>query len=976
MANSKSLTSNFQSLISNLQFLISGDTLAILFLIIFPFIYFWQVSLGQGVWLTTDILRLFYPFGVELARALNEGRLPLWTPNLLAGFPLLAEGQVGALYPINLLLYKFFPAHHALSFCILLHIVWAASGMYVFARARGIGVAGAWLAGFVFSFNGVIFGQMFHPPILFAVAWLPWLICLVAQFQTTRGKARAIWFALAALALGVQFLCGSVQMAFLNALAVAVFGVFGGWVWMARRLETASTKAPSLPSQTQSQPTKVGFAYLLPRLESPLQTILLLALGGGIAAIQLIPTSELIGYSVRGGTLGKEFVTSYSMPPEYLAQFVLPFAQGEPAEGNEEYRAYLGIAPLMLALAALVLRRNRQTIFFAAFALVALSLALGEVNPLYQLLYYLPLFNFFRVPARYLYLFVFAAAFLGAVGVQSLMSLRGVSFATKQSPTSNAAIASQKPLAMIQDALALLVLVVLILGAMALAYTQPLAFWLDAWRVLPIWLALFAIGMIVLACTRKIARSTFAVAIVGLTILDLASYAPPFLKTMDVLTPATGVTALPRSVQALGDALARGRVFADDSTFPSPPAIRNSLFPNTALLYDKASAQVYSSLAFGRHEAYVYNASPAMLNLLKVGYVMIPLEPRPLSKSAMPTDSLGIDVLRGEVVMEPTDARAIQIASATEQAANLASGMPIAEIVLRLDDGTTQVLLLRVGVDTADWDYERKRADNAIAHVPAPIAHSFPAYWRAFGRAFEGHTYLARYDLAAVPPRQVVGVSVRVLQSDAHLIIESIAFETKDQTLSLARLIGKNTFALAYMSDTVAAWENRDALPRAFVVHVAQVLDDDAAFARLHDPAFEPAREVLLAEVEPANHSPRSGAEWGGGSVNLSPRLGSPDQVTIVQDKPERVRINVTTDQPGYLVLTDSWYPGWRAFVDGQPAPIYRADVLFRAIQIEPGTHAIAFEYRPDSFLVGAMVSAAILVILVVYVGMSIGRTG
>jgi len=102
MANGKSLVSDFQSLVSK-------DLLAVLFLILFPFVYFWQVTLGQGVWLTTDILRLFYPFSVELARALNEGRLPLWTPNLLAGFPLLAEGQVGALYPINLLLYKFFP---------------------------------------------------------------------------------------------------------------------------------------------------------------------------------------------------------------------------------------------------------------------------------------------------------------------------------------------------------------------------------------------------------------------------------------------------------------------------------------------------------------------------------------------------------------------------------------------------------------------------------------------------------------------------------------------------------------------------------------------------------------------------------------------------------------------------------------------------------------------------------------------------
>ena len=934
MANSKPPISNLQPFdYAQGKSLISGDALTILFLILFPFVYFWQVTLGQGVWLTTDILRLFYPFSVELARALNEGRLPLWTPNLLAGFPLLAEGQVGALYPLNLLLYKILPTHYALSFNILLHIAWAASGMYVFTRARGIGITGALLAGFVFSFNGVVFGQMFHPPILFAVAWLPWLIFLVAQFQTTCGKARAIWFALAALALGIQFLCGSAQLAFLNALAVALFGVFGGWIW-------------------NDQPTKVGFVPLLPRFQSPLQTLLLLALAGGIAAIQLIPTSELIGYSVRGGTLGKEFVTSYSMPPEYLAQFVMPFAQGEPAEGNEEYRAYLGIAPLLLALAALVLRRNRQTVFLAAFGLVALSLAFGDLNPLYQVLYRLPLFNFFRVPARSLCLFVFAVAFLSAVAFDALCDIAS---GAKQSPTRDVeTLASHASAGVTRNTLAVLVFVLLTLGAAAWAYAQPLAFWLDAWQILPIVLTVATLGAFALAWTRKIARGTFAIAILGLTIFDLASYAPPFLKTIDAITPAAGVTTPPRSVQLLGDVLTRGRAFTDDSTFPSPPAIRNSLFPNTALLYDKAGAQIYSSLAFGRHQAYVYNMSPAMLDLLGVRYVMIPLEPRPQTKSALPMDSLGFAVLGGEIAIEPTEARAIQIVSATEQAVGLANGTPIAEIAVRFDDGATQVLPLRVGVETADWDYDRKRADNAINYARAPLAHSFPAYWRAFGRAFEGQVYLARYNLA---PGKIVGVSARVLQPDARLMIETITLETNDQTISLARLSGKNDFALAYMSDTVAAWENRDALPHALIAHAAQTMDDDAAFAHMHDPGFDPAREVLLSE-------------------GSAPREASPanDRVEITNYQSDRVTIAAVTDQPGYLVLTDSWYPGWCAFMDSQPASIYRADVLFRAVSLEPGTHTIVFEYRPDVFLIGAIVSAASFLILIFYVGMNIGR--
>ncbi len=68
------------------------------------------------------------------------------------------------------------------------------------------------------------------------------------------------------------------------------------------------------------------------------------------------------------------------------------------------------------------------------------------------------------------------------------------------------------------------------------------------------------------------------------------------------------------------------------------------------------------------------------------------------------------------------------------------------------------------------------------------------------------------------------------------------------------------------------------------------------------------------------------------------------DQVRILDDEPEHTRLEVSTGRPGYLVLADSWYPGWIAFVDGKPAPIYRADVLFRAVPVMPRQHTVSFE--------------------------------
>jgi hypothetical protein len=113
--------------------------------------------------------------------------------------------------------------------------------------------------------------------------------------------------------------------------------------------------------------------------------------------------------------------SSYSMPLDFLPHFIFPLWQGEPSEGiNNEYWAYVGFAPLVLATLAVFLRRDRRTIFLALFALGALSLAVGEANPAYGLIYQLPGFSFFRVPARYLLLFVFAGALLCAIAFDEL----------------------------------------------------------------------------------------------------------------------------------------------------------------------------------------------------------------------------------------------------------------------------------------------------------------------------------------------------------------------------------------------------------------------------------------------------------------------------------------------------------------------------------------------------------------------------
>ncbi len=885
------------------------DTCALAFLVAFPFVYFWQITLGQQVWFGTDIIRLFHPFGVELSRALNEGRLPLWTPNLLAGFPLLAEGQIAALYPLNWILFRILPAHHALSYSVLLHMAWAGVGMYALVRAFGLRPASALLAGFVFQFNGFIFAHLVHPPIIVAAAWLPWLIFLQTQFLRAwqaRARRAGLYFFLASLALGVQFTTGSVQIAFLNVLAFGVIGIFNCFPTSNLQLPTSN---PQLPLSTYRFAPPILLGVALPLLFS-----------AGIAAIQIIPTAELVGYSVRGN-VSEGFSASYSLPPEFLAQFVAPFSQGEPSESNNEYWGYIGVGAFLLALAAPFLKRDRRTLFFAVFALFALFVSIGDLNPLNQFLFRLPLFNFFRVPARYLLLVVFSGAILAATALDALAE-------RLESRADNRAFFVVIPFA------------ALVLTVLNLVQSK-LEFWLDAWKWLSPQLALAAIALVALALTRRISRGVFTAAMLGVVVFDLVSAAPPFTLSLSWVTAPANVQATVRSIGTFDVALGKSRVWTDLSSFPSIPGLRNSLFPNLALTYAKESAQVFSSLAFARSEAFVANPSPAMLNLLNVFYVTIPLEARPKTELPMPPELVALDIVNNEVVIPPTPAKTIEIISFTDQSVDLADGFVAGQVELRRVDGSVEAFPLRLGFETAEWDYERLN----VQHRRARVASAFPAFVRAFGRMFEGHTYLARYEFAA---RDVVGVNVRSFLPPARLIVEDARLvDAGERVISLAALSGKNDFRVAYWSDTVAVWRNENALPRAFIAHSAQVLNDAAAFARMRGDGFRPGDEVLLSDGRPLTDD----------------RAEFQDRVQITRYENERVEIAVSTDREGYLLLADSWYPGWAATVDGIVTEIYRADVLFRAVPMAVGTHTVVFEYRPQSLIVGAMVSAVSLVI-------------
>lgn len=134
-------------------------------------------------------------------------------------------------------------------------------------------------------------------------------------------------------------------------------------------------------------------------------------------------------------------------------------------------------------------------------------------------------------------------------------------------------------------------------------------------------------------------------------------------------------------------------------------------------------------------------------------------------------------------------------------------------------------------------------------------------------------------------------------------------------------------------------YENRRALPRAWVVHRAEAIPDRQALrARLLSPGFE-ARQTVLLETPTGLEGPESSA--------------SGSRAFITRYEANRAVLSVTLAAPGYVVLSDVAFPGWKAYVDGQTGRWEQADGFLRAVALPPGAHTVAFVYQPMAVRLG-----------------------
>lgn len=374
--------------------------LAPLSLVVVGVLFLLELATLAGVPVARDMQLFFLPHKHIVWEALQEGRLPLWTHQIGNGFPTLANFQSGVFYPPHWL-YAAGGFLAVFNWILILHLVLGGLFVYLFCRGISFGRPASWAAAVTFMLGGFFVSLTNLINVLQAAAWAPGL-CLVTVRHVRLRRLRSFLLLVAAYLLA--FLAGAPEV-FVLGSAVAVLYTLVHLRQRRGSLRDAGVLAGSMA--------------------------LAAAAVAGLAAVQILPTLELVQHSLRGQGLVFEEASRYSLAPVRLLHLVLPNDFSDPAYRFGDrlqltsvepwlYSVYLGVVPLAVAAyAALDRARRKEVALWAGLSLTGLVLALGKHTPLFGWLHgFVPGASLFRFPEKFFLLTGLGFAMLVAHGFE------------------------------------------------------------------------------------------------------------------------------------------------------------------------------------------------------------------------------------------------------------------------------------------------------------------------------------------------------------------------------------------------------------------------------------------------------------------------------------------------------------------------------------------------------------------------------
>lgn len=872
-------------------------------LILLSFLFFYKLAFTDMILARGDTFTYFYPYWDARNAAMRLGELPLWTSDIFMGVPLLANPQLGTFYPLNWFTSSL-TAPDAVRISILMHIIWSALGTFtLFRTVINKAMLPAVISAMIFALSGYISAHVEQVNQLQGLSWLPWLIFLYHQSRNSPDKIR--WIILLALAWALQIFSGHTQTVFMSGIALGIYALFS----VSR--DPHSDVREGLKSAPQRFSwIRYNIKYLR-TIATNLGILTAIALFSVLLALpQLLPTLELTGMSNRGSGFDANQATAFSLPPTYLGRALLPSYDGQLFT---EYIAYIGVVALGLAIygAVVSVPSKPRPYVWIAFVVIGLFFAMGRYTGVYWYIAELPGFNLFRVPARWLAFYTLGMSMLAGYGLLVLQTQARQKFP--------AIIASSVLIYLMIIARFIPILQVDIVGS-----AQPTLTTIGLW-------AIALIMLIGIFFSAKYKSMPMIASIIIAIELFLAAQILPY----NDLTP--------RDVY-LGQrfTISQMLAFGDQELVPSRMlAISGRLFDTGDRSTLQARYTNYGLDDIAQQTAFTATKSQEIL-FPNLGLTWDIPTIDGYGGGVLPTIyySQFTSLLLPENSLRTVDGR---IGEMMSEAACRGACIPAVDL---LQFTNTQYIITDKNFDVS---YEGIFYDTSLAE-----------YWQSIPQqpdfVFDEVRILLRDDISELDTQTFD------FQGTAYYVL-STSWDDFTALLSAQseRVLGAsvvNTLTNTFQQLTPAGFE--------------RVLSSDIKIYRLE--ASNRAGLASTIMITPDT--------WDGHESALTILRDSPDTL-VVHDAPSlagtssgtveiteysdtTIRMTVNSEAETYLYLADAYYPGWRATVNGDDTPVYRANVMFRAVAVPAGESEVIFEFVPRLWYLAMMVGGVVWILSLV----------
>lgn len=934
-----------------------GDLAILAVIAAFFLFFFWRAIFGGRFFLAGDQLVYTWPLRTVAWEMIRGGQLPLWTPYVFAGYPLLSMAQLGIGYPLTWF-YLALPGHWAEQIYIL--APYLLSPIFTFAYLREIGRSrlAALLGGLSFAYGGLMLsGIGLNGMLPNAMMWTPLLLIAI---ERARAGSFARCLLLATGAYSMSVLTG-IGQGFVYAGALAIgYALFIVLCWPSSNDEAA----PRWRSFARWRPLAVIAAGML--------------LAAGVAAFQILESRQAQRLSVRSRI-------SYQQFSEGAFRFSMAWKSWlDPFHIFGDVTAYVSPLVVLLAIVAVVVAlkrrpRERRIFFWLLVAVVGWLLMVGPATPLFKLVFKLPVINHFRVPSRHSFEWTLAASVLAAYGWDFIAAW----LSQKRQLIKNSFAANANAFVWLAASLAIGVAWYLATAEMfpvpdtnleilSFAYLRwKLAFLLAT--ALAVW-AIWRIG------NQPLRDAMLAVTIAAVCFIEPFCYL--MRHTPAYSTPASRLSYLsPTTKAARQSPPEQHRAYFQftmdaDSNSPEPRLDP----PNISAVAGLHSVSGFEPLMLERYSRAlnssnwdVVNRAPWLyadqslfqprshvLDLLNtthvVSYSDFVYSPGPVVEKdgiEFPVNADYSELQFGSPTVlhaKNVAADSLAIVSNLSRSNHIADGTPAARVTIHTTEGRVIEDTLRAGTDTAEWAHERPDVKAKIKHGLPPIFDSRPGDAE---NSFPSLRYLKRINFGQ--QLRVARVEIVSLLNDADVgVWHAALFDSASRASTQLRPIDPARWQPVYDQNGALVARNNRALPRTWLATEAEALDGTEIWRRIRglpDPKtktikpFDPGRTALL-EIEPSKLPRLEGGE-------LPPDAYA--RFTVYE--PNRLTIETNADRQTILVVSEIHYPGWVALLDGAKTPIHQTDFLLRGVVVPAGKHKVEMIYRAPQARNGAIVS-------------------